>query len=43
MMAGLTGELWDMDRLYDEVTSKAWRDERSRRMDRLLAAMMKPR
>lgn len=39
MMSGLTDELWDLERLYDEVMEQSGKDELTRKMDRLLAAM----
>ena len=39
MMSGLTDELWTLERLFDEVNDKACRDDRSRRTERLIAAM----
>ena len=36
MAAGVVGELWDMDRLFDEVTDHAERQKRDARLAKLL-------
>ena len=41
MMCGLWDELWDLERLYDEMMEQAGKDELSRKMDRLLVAMQR--
>ena len=43
MMSGLTDELRTLERLYDEVMEQSGKDELTRKMDRLLAAMQRQR
>lgn len=43
IMAGIVPDLWDWERLYDEVTGLAAKDDAALKTERLLKAMMRQR